>query len=322
MTFLVFVPFMLIALIANLSERNHQYRWVTYALLILSNLGVLLAALLMLLIKLAFDISEVPTGLPFEPDWVMMAAILAITGLLGFVVLIRGLRCFLARWLDTDPDSSLHTTALVFAVYLVGLTLAQLPLVGGMEGLEKLEVSLGQSELWWQALAFLLMALIGVGLWLRRNVKETAVRLGLRWPSWRAWLGVAGLVLLLEGLDYGVAASWQALDPASYERIGRISEQLFGGLLTPWGALAVGLTAGVGEEMLFRGAVQPRFGVVLTSLLFAVTHVQYGCSPATLEILVIGLVLGWLRNRSGLVACMVVHAAYNSLNLLLASWWP
>jgi len=320
--FLQFVPFMLIALVANLSERYRQWRWVTYGVLALSNLLVLFAALLTLLMKLAFELSEVPLDLPIEPDWGLMAVILALTGLLGFVPLVRGVRRFLARWLDIDPDSSLHAMALVFAVYLVGLTLAQLPLVGGMEGLERLEISLSQVDLWLQALALLLMALIGVGLGLRRDAKGTTDRLGLRWPSLRAWLGVAGLVIFLEALDYGVSASWQALDPVSYERISRICEQFFGKLQTPWGALTVGVTAGLGEEMLFRGAVQPRFGILVTSLLFTAVHIQYGLSPALLEIFVIGLILGWLRRRSGLVACIATHAAYNFLNLLLGSWWP
>ena len=323
MILLTFVPFMLIAFVANLSERSRRYRWVTYVLLALSNLLVLFSVLLVLLMKLAFILNERPLDLlPVEPDWGATAAILTLTGLLGFLPLLRGVRLFLARWLDIDPDSSLHATALVFAVYLVGLTLAQLPLVGGMEGLEELELSLGQSDLWWQALALLLMAFIGVGLGLRRNVKETAVRLGLRWPSLRAWLGVVGLVIFFEALDYGVSAGWYALDPAGYEHIGRISEHLFGGLLTPWGALAVGGPGCRGQARLFRGAVQPRFGILLTSLLFAVVHIQYGLSPATLEIFLIGLLLGWLRNRSGLVACIAVHAAYNFLNLLLASLWP
>ena len=32
--------------------------------------------------------------------------------------------------------------------------------------------------------------------------------------------------------------------------------------------------------------------------------------------------IGWLRKRSGLVACIVLHAAYNVVNLMLASLWP
>ena len=323
MSFALFVPFMFVALVANLTELNRQYRWIAYTLLILGNLLVLLAALAAVSMMLVYDFAEVPLDLlPFEPQWGTTAAFLAVTGTLALLPLLGGVRRLLAKWLDIDPESSVHTTALVFAIYLVGLTLSQLPLVGGLEGIDNLDVPLASAELWAQALALLLLGLIGVGLGLRRNSAETANRLGLRWPSWKAWLGILGLLILFEGLDFGVSILWQALDPATYERIGRISESLFGGFMTPLGALAVGIAAGVSEETLFRGALQPRFGILLTSLLFAVSHVQYGFSPATLVILIIGLGLGWVRKRWGLPAAIVLHALYNIVNLLLSSLWP
>jgi membrane protease YdiL (CAAX protease family) len=323
MSFVLIFPFILIALVANLTELNRQVRWITLLLLALSNLLVLLSALLVLLMELANALGEIPLeSLPLQPQYRTTAAILALTGLVGFVPLIKNVRRLLSRWLSIDPDSTVHTTALVFAVYLLGLTLAQLPFVGGLEGLESLDVPLGPAELWMQALALLLMAVIGVGLGLRRGVPETASRLGLRWPTWRAWLGVVVLVVLLEALDYGVAAAWEALDPATYERIGRISRGLFGEFMSLWGALAVGVAAGLSEETLFRGALQPRFGFFLTNVLFAVSHVQYGFTPATLVIFVIGLVLSWVRKRWGLLAAIAVHALYNIVNLLLATLWP
>jgi len=324
MLLLTFLPFVLIAIVANLSERSPRYRWITYGLLILSNLSLLFSVLLVLLMWLALEIGERSREvLPMQPDWVMTAFGLGLTGLLSFLPLLRGVRRFLARGLNIDPDSAVHTTALVFAVYLVGLSLLQLPLVGGLEGLERLDASLGQSELWQQALALLVLALIGVGLGLRRSVRETAARLGARWAAWPTWFGVVGLVILLQALDFGVSVGWYALAPASYEQVGRISQRLFGGFASPWGALALGVAAGLGEETLFRGALQPRFGLLLTSLLFAVIHVQYGfLSPAILVIFIVGLTLGWLRNRWGLLACIAAHALYNVLNLLLASLWP
>jgi len=45
--------------------------------------------------------------------------------------------------------------------------------------------------------------------------------------------------------------------------------------------LLLGLSAGIGEEITLRGALQPKLGLALTSLLFAALHVQYswyGCS--------------------------------------------
>jgi len=82
------------------------------------------------------------------------------------------------------------------------------------------------------------------------------------------------------------------------------------------------LSAGIGEELLFRGALQPRFGILLTAAVFALGHVQYALSPAIIEVFVIGLVLGWLRQRSNTTTCIAVHAGYNFVDMLLLPFFP
>ena len=84
------------------------------------------------------------------------------------------------------------------------------------------------------------------------------------------------------------------------------------------GAIALGLSAGISEELLFRGAVQPRLGLLLTTILFTIGHLQYGLTLATLQVFVIGLVFGLMRKRTkGIVVCMVSHATYNMVGTLL-----
>ena len=64
------------------------------------------------------------------------------------------------------------------------------------------------------------------------------------------------------------------------EDVQRLTEVLIGPLLGSIpGILTLGLAAGIGEETLFRGALQPRFGLLITSLLFALLHSQYGITP-------------------------------------------
>ena len=72
----------------------------------------------------------------------------------------------------------------------------------------------------------------------------------------------------------------------------------------------LGVAAGVGEELLFRGALQPRLGNISAAFLFAALHTQYAVSLATLEILVLGLVLGLLRGRAGTTGAILAHAGY------------
>jgi membrane protease YdiL (CAAX protease family) len=100
------------------------------------------------------------------------------------------------------------------------------------------------------------------------------------------------------------------------------SQHLFSPFDSIPGALVLGLSAGIGEETLFRGALQPRLRVLLTALVFTLGHVQYTLSPALLEILVIGLVLGWLRERTNTTTCMVTHAGYNFLDTILMRFFP
>ncbi|MFZ2422569.1 MAG: CPBP family intramembrane glutamic endopeptidase, partial [Anaerolineae bacterium] len=107
-------------------------------------------------------------------------------------------------------------------------------------------------------------------------------------------------------------------DPVSFERIGKVSNALFGGLITPLGALTIGLSAGLGEELIFRGALQPRFGLIPTSFLFAVIHVQYGLSPAVVQVFVLGLVLGIIRQRGNLTMSIALHTLYNTSLVVLA----
>ncbi|MGH3145858.1 MAG: lysostaphin resistance A-like protein, partial [Rubrobacter sp.] len=79
----------------------------------------------------------------------------------------------------------------------------------------------------------------------------------------------------------------------------------------------IGVGAGLGEETLFRGAVQPKFGIVATSVLFASMHVQYGPSLLLVYVFVLSVGLGLLRRWINTTASFLAHAAYNFLGVLL-----
>ena len=83
-------------------------------------------------------------------------------------------------------------------------------------------------------------------------------------------------------------------------------------------SLAISLVVAFGEEIFFRGALQPVFGIWLTSLFFAVIHTQYTLTPATLMIFITALALGWLRQRHSTSAAIIGHFVYNFIQLALA----
>jgi len=167
-------------------------------------------------------------------------------------------------------------------------------------------------------LPFLIVALAGVGLFTRRGLRQTLLRLGLYWPGWRwiaASLGVA-VALVIFGTFFDNLMT--RLTPEQSKNIQQVSDQLLKNVDSLAPAIAIALAAGIGEEILFRGALQPRLGIVAAALIFAVLHAQYAISLATLEIFILGLFLGMLRRRAGTTAAIVAHSGYDMILLLIA----
>ena len=317
MAFYLYLPFLGLAVLANLGEKNKVLRFLTYALLVLLDLALLGGGLLAMIAPLLM------AGRPLPPaNYGGLAVTLGLTAVLGALPLIPAVRRGLARWLEIEPTSCMHTTALAFAVYFVGSTLAQVALIGDLSKLTSVETRLSALDMLATTLPLALMALVGVGFLMRRDLRATMERLGLSRMTARQWGLVILVILLFLAFDYTVLWVWQQLWPASHTLVGDITTNLFNDLGKPLAALAVSLSAGIGEELLFRGALQPRFGLVLTSLLFAIGHAHYGLSPAMVEVFVVGLVLGLVRLRTNTTTCLVVHAGYDFLNLLLLPYFP
>jgi membrane protease YdiL (CAAX protease family) len=293
-------------------------RYSPHALLVAINLGLLGITFLALLNGLAQMLmpEEVEPGV-LVVNWFVVAAACLLTGLLAFLPLIPAMRRWLARWLPIDPASMVHMTALAFAIYQIGLSLGQIALIGDLENLTDVELALTVGDVLLTGLPFVFFALLGVGIFIRRDGPHTWERLGLRRPTWRQLAAAAGITVLLLAFDIAVSWAWQEVDPASYDLLERVTENIFGNLVTVGGALALGLSAGISEELLFRGAVQPRLGLLLATLLFAIGHLQYGLTVATLEIFIIGLVLGLVRKRSHTTICILIHAGYNTIGTLM-----
>lgn len=80
------------------------------------------------------------------------------------------------------------------------------------------------------------------------------------------------------------------------------------------------LFSGVGEEMLFRGAVQPEFGLVVAALAFGLVHVgpDRRYLVWTAWAVLAGFLFGYLYDLSGgLLAPMIAHSFHNAATFLL-----
>jgi membrane protease YdiL (CAAX protease family) len=90
------------------------------------------------------------------------------------------------------------------------------------------------------------------------------------------------------------------------------------GPLTGREMVILALASSVGEELLFRGALMPWFGLWLQALVFALLHVGPGKRflPWTISAFVLGLAFGWLATwTTNLGAPIAAHFTINFLNL-------
>lgn len=325
MSFVYFLPFLVISLIAQWGDRHRPIRWATYGLLVVLNGGFLLLGLGSLLLSLsepaAAQMALIMPGL-VASRWAGFGWVTVGSAMLSLVVLLPCVRRWIARLIPIDAQSSVHATALALAALMTGLNLAQVELIGGLAVLADAGGSIGVAELLTSNLPIGVFAIIGVGYLVRRDGRRTLERLGLERITWRQVGLVLILTLVILVTYYGIDKVWLAVDPESYAMLESINEALFGGVDKLWQAMLLGLSAAVTEELLFRGALQPRFGFFLTAILFGLAHVQYGWTLATLEVFVAGLVLGWLRERGNTSACILLHLLYDVLALTVFSLLP
>jgi uncharacterized protein len=172
-------------------------------------------------------------------------------------------------------------------------------------------------------IAFPLIALFGAGFPLKRNMTEVLYRLKLGKVKSKHWVWIFSFVGIGLGLDalFSVLSQW--IPGWGDQGIQKILDQMAGGQQSTWTevlvvALAVGISAGIGEELLFRGLLQPRFGNFLTSIFFASLHLQYGFTPVLIQLVVWSMVLGFVKNKTNTTVVILAHGLYDFIAVLLS----
>lgn len=135
-------------------------------------------------------------------------------------------------------------------------------------------------------------------------VKDTAIGLVAA-----VALAIANYLLLMRApqnwLVNGVRAVYDEVLVPLFSRLGPVS------------VIVLGAAAGLGEEWLFRGVVQPVFGLLAASVAFGLAHVGgLRMLPFGIWASVMGLALGGLAIATGgLIAPIVAHGVYDMLAL-------
>jgi hypothetical protein len=172
---------------------------------------------------------------------------------------------------------------------------------------------LDRASLEGQLIGYILLALAAVGFLIRRDWRSTLERLGLTSLNVSHLAVVAIGVVALYGInavaDWVMQTSFHDLWEADHQ----VNEAIASGL-SPVRIAVLGLSAGIGEEITLRGALQPKLGLVMTSLLFASLHLQYSWFGMAV-IFLLGMLLGIIRMKTNTTAVMAVHAIYDVVAL-------
>ena len=232
-----------------------------------------------------------------------------------------------------DRHSPAHAQGTVGVLLLSGLAIAPLVLLGGrapltdlLNRIDGVVQSLSTAQ---QLLAQVysvvwigVLVIFGCGWPVRATFRDTLSRLGLgpmqrRDVALLAGVTVAtvGVGIALDFLNRGLMG-WLGLpmtDPTVVTR-------LVPAAATPLGALVIAACAGVSEELMFRGWLQPCLGWLLANIGFVAAHAfQYGLD-GLVAVFVLGAIMAFVRWRWNTTASIGVHFAYDAVLFLLSAF--
>lgn len=259
------------------------------------------------------------------PHALFVAAFAGGTALLSYQLIQRPeLRTFVARYVKGfNPESPVHLTAIILCLLALTAVAFNFMLAGGVSGIAE---SYAQSELsLWSSILetsmYIAAAFWGVGFAIRRGGLASLERLGLRAPTQNDVIVGVVMGVALYGVSVIFGAVWMALsDPQTFAEQTRASQEIVNQLSSlPVAVLVVG-GAAVGEEIFIRGALQPVFGLWLTSAFFALLHSQYLLTPTLALVFVLGLSFGRLRQLQSTTAAVIAHLVYNVVPFVLLAF--
>ena len=340
------LPFMWLAGLVQLGARSVAARvaaWAWLGLLLVGLAGFDLIAIFGALTPTDELIADEPPDEVLLADLLVpMIVMLGVSGLgllVGLVLAATGAWATLGRRLGghLDRGSLAHAIGFVGLVTFCFLAFAPLIALGGEAPLllaiaadpDFLGDERGDAgtllDTYYELASTIPLAFMLVGVPALRGVRAGLARLGVRPLSWRHAPLALGLttVLLAVGLavDEATAAIWDLFGWPTTDA--ELVDELFRAALTPVGAVASAVAAGLGEELLVRGALQPRFGWLLPNLAFTAVHAyQYG-PDALLSVFVLGAVLAAIRARWSTSLSIVAHILYDLVLFLGAAYaWP
>jgi membrane protease YdiL (CAAX protease family) len=169
-----------------------------------------------------------------------------------------------------------------------------------------------------------MFSFVGIGFATRRTLKQSILRLNIKFPNLKyAILGVVA-IFLIDYLVWGVMDTFSQFIGGEFARktveessnVENTIETIRRFAPSISELALISIVVGVSEELLFRGALQPRFGNFYTSLLFASLHFQYLSVIALIEIFIISYVLGIIKEKTNTSTTAISHIIYDFISLI------
>lgn len=241
------------------------------------------------------------------------------SGLAFMIPLFSPVRKLMARFTPMDPKSPIDLCGFALILWVMSFLIIAAAQSGpvSVDGTGSESLTGNFFWLFLNAATFVAIAYVAVGYRIYRTGKEATKRLGLNIPDLRTILISVALVIPAFIISMIGSALTVAFQPDVVDNLEETMDQMTTGLANPIGALMIGLSAGIGEEVLIRGAIQPRFGIFIGALLWTTLHIQYDVSFVMLGLFGIGIMFGYQRKYLGTTSAIITHALYNIVVVLL-----
>ncbi len=237
-------------------------------------------------------------------------------GGLGLLLpIVPSVRKLLAKIGDFRPDDPVHMLGTGILLGAIGFLGGQLISAPAPDEVGSFEIG----PIIAQSVFFVALALVAVGYHIDRDWQASLKRLGIvRFTP--SGVGVAFGVAAIGFVVAGISSQLTRLTNSDYANsIDRSLEVMTTSNPSLIAAPLIGLSAGIGEETLFRGALQPRYGIILSSLLFALLHAQYGLSFITFGTFLLGCLFGIVAKRYGTTHAILAHTIYNTAAVIIST---
>jgi len=311
-------PFVAIAILARLGT---EFQWA----LVLSWLGSVALLFLLFFANLGLLLGTDPEH-PNE-FFAVGAIAISLAGFISVPLLSPLIRARIGRTLGLQLDSPVRHIALFLTVAMSLLLLAPSLSTGQAILIQMLQADPSTAEFQQSAnllgLAWTIpFSFVLVGFGITRSFHQSWIRLGLEWrgvlPLVAGLVAAVSLFAVVRLVSAPLTELFASLGiPTQGEEELEILFSL--STMTPLIAISISVYAGVGEELVCRGVLQPRVGVLLATCFFTAMHAWQYTLEGLVLVFIVGFCLALLRRRYGLWASITAHFTYDLILLLLST---